>query len=474
MSERHLEEPENGFQARLGERVAALGRSTEKGAQNTPLQRLAERLLGEGSGKISGQGGRAFRKGEKKLLKKIKKSCPQVSRSLLRAILCLRDPAREAAALAWLCGEGLDPGQAALLDMPYSKKKLKGEKREGEARERLASLNCLLDAYALNSSEENVASPPLAAEKSGSAGNQVALPVSEESGPARINASSGAFASDRAGELQPVGGSEPACDSDEMGGFLEVTRWEEVGSVGLADSISPGRIITLEELVQACGEDGWWQKPTRVTAASPGGEIFKGDFKRITTALLQWLIEQPAQNTPIKTREELWQVLFSRFARERLTELRGDPRNIPGLHHLGRSLKSFCARLATLSARSDWFRCWQDLYPLWSEQNRLVRFRFGGVAVRVRGDGLLVRLHPSHGLEVVACNPGYGERSREGLLKMAVMARLLKVLRPDIPLIGTLEHYEPNLWLEGVSEGELEALFSQRVLPVLKEIAAKA
>ncbi len=89
-------------------------------------------------------------------------------------------------------------------------------------------------------------------------------------------------------------------------------------------------------------------------------------------------------------------------------------------------------------------------------------------------DWRTIRANPSHGVEVVVQRFGQDVPGEAELLELAIHAHLLKRLQPNTRFIGIIECYEPQMLSYTFTEGELNALFQERVAPLLAELPAMA
>jgi S-DNA-T family DNA segregation ATPase FtsK/SpoIIIE len=167
----------------------------------------------------------------------------------------------------------------------------------------------------------------------------------------------------------------------------------------------------------------------------------------------------------------LWGAFYENFACRKLEDLVTEGK-IPSAEHLSLSLRMFCVQLVELRRRTSPFRNWQDVYLTREFDITAVPFADGAVLVSGRPDA--VRRHPEAGVEVVDYKLSRGTNLKHDLLQLAIYARLLRLTKPGLRFSGVLEYYEPALHPVNVSVEELEGIFEEVAVPVLRRIAGAA
>jgi S-DNA-T family DNA segregation ATPase FtsK/SpoIIIE len=241
------------------------------------------------------------------------------------------------------------------------------------------------------------------------------------------------------------------------------------------------RLITATQLRCACVDPEWrarWMRgedPPTLMFGPAGTVSVQGRlFHQLAFEFTDWLTAavQGSNAAAAATGEELWALLYDRFAKARLDELISRDQ-LPSAHLLSRALRAFCVRIAELRQRAgDAFKSWHDVYLTKEFPIEKVRFALkpeGEILVSGRPDA--VRMAAANGLEVIDYKLSRGSSLKQDLLQLAIYARLLARVRPGLKFSGALEYYEPDCHVMPVESGELDALFDEVVAPVLRELA---
>ncbi len=235
--------------------------------------------------------------------------------------------------------------------------------------------------------------------------------------------------------------------------------------------------ITVTELTHACLDDAWrhrWLKGDNPSTRSfsPPGElpVYGSLFHRLVDDFVGWLVGSKRKAAALRDTPEIWHELYERFAAGNLERI-SKKGSLDSAYHLSEALKSFCERIAALRAGIPSFKTWQDLYLANEFLLKGVEFRLGGSSLFVSGRLDAVRFHPGHAVEVVDYKLSHGSRMKHDLVQLAIYTRLLALARPGLDFLGTLEYYEPKLHAVAVSRESLEALYADKILPILYEIA---
>jgi len=235
--------------------------------------------------------------------------------------------------------------------------------------------------------------------------------------------------------------------------------------------------ITVTELTCACLDDQWrrrWLKGKRPSTRSfaPPGElpVYGSLFHRLVDGFVDWLVGSKRKAASLKDASELWHELYERFAAGDLERI-SKKGSLDSAYHLSEALKSFCKRISALRARIPSFKTWQDLYLANEFLLKDVEFRLGDSSLLVSGKLDAVRLRPEQAVEVVDYKLTHGSRMKHDLIQLSIYTKLLALARPGLHFLGTLEYYEPKLHEVAVSREDLEALFADKILPILYEIA---
>ncbi len=210
-------------------------------------------------------------------------------------------------------------------------------------------------------------------------------------------------------------------------------------------------------------------KPPR--PRSPKGQFpVKGQlFHKIAENFVAWLCRGRATKTAQKliTQEALWDELYTRFAEKPLGQL-AQQGELSSAYHLTQCLQTFCGRLQMLRATCPQFEHWLDLYC--EEEMQIKEVAIADTQIAISGQIDAVRHLEGQTLVVVDYKLSQGGNAEHDLLQLAIYAHLLAQVRPGMPMQGELEYYQPALVLLPVSASELQDLFNQIVLPVIREI----
>ncbi len=238
--------------------------------------------------------------------------------------------------------------------------------------------------------------------------------------------------------------------------------------------------ITVTELKCASLDAEWrrrWlmgKRPSTRSLAPPGEPSAYGTlFHRIADEFVGWLVASSRKAASIRDAADLWGELYERFAAGRLARIaqRG---HVDSALHLSTALKAFTARVAGLRARTPTFKTWRDVYLANEFVLKDIPLRAGRAALRVSGRLDAVRFHPEDAVEVVDYKLTHGSAFKHDLVQLAIYTRLLELARPGLKFKGTLEYYEPELEAVAVAKEDLEAIFTDVVEPILRELAGAA
>jgi S-DNA-T family DNA segregation ATPase FtsK/SpoIIIE len=235
--------------------------------------------------------------------------------------------------------------------------------------------------------------------------------------------------------------------------------------------------ITVTELTCACLDEAWrrrWlkgEKPSTRSFAPPGElPVYGALFHRLVDDLVGWLVGSKRKAASLMDASQIWHELYGRFAAGDLERI-SKKGSLDSAYHLSEALKSFCERIAALRAHVPSFKTWQDLYLANEFLLKDVEFRLGDSSLFVSGKLDAVRFHPTHTVEVVDYKLTHGNRMKHDLVQLAIYTRLLELSRPGLHFLGTLEYYEPKLHEVPISRENLNALYIDKILPILYEIA---
>ncbi len=234
--------------------------------------------------------------------------------------------------------------------------------------------------------------------------------------------------------------------------------------------------ITVSQLKCACVDPEWKQRwlagrnPSTRHCAPPGTEAVGGVlFHEIVDKFAGWLATD-AQGLPLADENALWAQLYSRFAEAGLEHLAAEGR-VGTAVHLSGALRAFCARIAALRCDTPGFVRWSDIFLAQEHRVKDVRFALGERSVFVSGVVDSLRLRPGRGFEVVDYKLSRGANLRHDLMQLAIYARLLAETKPGMRPFASLEYYLPELELLEVSQADLDGIFEDLVMPVLRELA---
>jgi len=238
--------------------------------------------------------------------------------------------------------------------------------------------------------------------------------------------------------------------------------------------------ITVTQLKCACLDEEWrrqWlegKKPSTKSFTPPGElPVYGLLFHQIVESFIDWLVESGrTQVALLKEGAELWNELYERFAvgdLERMSK-RG---SLDSAYHLSQALRFFCERVAELRSRTPNFRNWQDVYLADEFWLKNMEFKLGTKSLFISGQLDAVRFHPEDALEVVDYKLTFGSQMKQDMVQLAIYTKLLTVARPGLAFRGTLEYYVPKLHEVPVSKADLEALFEDRVKPIIHEIVGE-
>jgi len=232
--------------------------------------------------------------------------------------------------------------------------------------------------------------------------------------------------------------------------------------------------LNVSQLKCACQSAEWLEKflarenPSTQRFAPPGTPPVYGRLFHQTAHRWIELLCRTSEAAEWQTESAFWAAFFDTTGAKALNELleRG---NVDEAHRLSEVFRAFCRRLLELRERTTGFRDWSDLF-LGSE------FTLKNVALPMGSQlfvsGILdgLRLAPPDRIEVVDYKLTDGQDQPRDMIQMALYAALLRQTRPGIPYSGVLEYYLPHLHTVEIQPEELEAIYHDKIEPVLARL----
>lgn len=184
-----------------------------------------------------------------------------------------------------------------------------------------------------------------------------------------------------------------------------------------------------------------------------------------------WLVEPASVSSSASLADgpALWAALYEKFAGTILMDLLGK-----GLfteaNALKQRLRSWCDRLAQLRAEQVHFKAWKEIFVAREHPVRDVAYPLGDDTVFVSGRLDALRIAPGGELMIVDYKLTAGAHLKHDLIQIAIYASLLQKTKPGLRFHGLLEFYQPDLRVLEVQPAELNTIFDERVIPVMRKL----
>ncbi|CAB4243806.1 putative RecB family nuclease and DNA segregation ATPase FtsK [Methylacidimicrobium sp. AP8] len=213
--------------------------------------------------------------------------------------------------------------------------------------------------------------------------------------------------------------------------------------------------LTVGELVKLCLQND---------SPPPAEPVELGTvFHRIVAAFAGELLRTPhSRRTPEEYGKALQDLAEPEIAARRARGATGEA------ERLAAALRAFHENLERIAASGP-VSSWADLFEGSELPVAGVFAGEGGRAVRIEGRVDALRRHPTEGRQLVDYKLSEPSDAPQDLLQLAIYAELLRRDPTASPVSGVLEYYGPSLTARTVSEGELRAIFSRQIRPVLEE-----
>ena len=217
------------------------------------------------------------------------------------------------------------------------------------------------------------------------------------------------------------------------------------------------------------------ENPAPFAPATPRATVVHGVlFHKLADQFVKWLAanggDTGKKTEALASGDQLWEQMWDCFASTEIDSLLASS-PLPSVLHLKECLRNFCGNLADLRAEKRDFREWNDLFVVSEFSADDVRFRFGDEDIYVGGRVDAVRKEARRGLVIVDYKLAKGDSLKQDMMQLAIYCALLKSKKPGLDFNGLLEYYEPKLHAVPIECAELQSLFDELVLPVLRDLA---
>ncbi len=198
-------------------------------------------------------------------------------------------------------------------------------------------------------------------------------------------------------------------------------------------------------------------------------------FHALVDQFTKWLTapENKKESLALTSSDHLWSAFWDEFVSSKVNQMMTTDNPEPVLHMVD-CQRHFCEHLAKLRRQCPQFSGWSDLFVDSEYALEHVRFVFGNHDIFVSGRIDAVRRHPPDALVIVDYKLSKGSELTHDMLQLAIYAELLKRTHSNLKLCGWLEYYEPALHITELTANDLSDLFSDMVLPVLRDLAGAA
>lgn len=237
--------------------------------------------------------------------------------------------------------------------------------------------------------------------------------------------------------------------------------------------------LSLAELKRACADPRWRSElvagrrpPVRSAGVSSGGRPVGVLFRDGIAALQERLLDPAASRAmPTTTWPALWGEMHRSWAGQVLDELVGANR-LAAAAHLAEAWRRWCAEAVGWRVGQGPRLDWRRVFPRHEFTFDAVPLGVGAATVDVDGPLACVRRAAGRGLDLCDWRGEKASDPKEDLLDLAIEWRILKGARPDEAPVLSVEYFLPDREVVIVSGDELGAIVSERLDPVLAELAA--
>lgn len=228
--------------------------------------------------------------------------------------------------------------------------------------------------------------------------------------------------------------------------------------------------LSVSALCRAAVDPEWrarWirgENPSSQVYPPPGSVTAYGTrFHGFAAHLVRTLLKNPSHPADV---DSLLHCLLEAGGTELLDGLLEN--EVDAAAQLTNALHFFAERVAALRERAPG-AAWSDIFvgPEFAVED--VRFEVVGGVAFVPGSIDCVRNHPTAGLEVVDYKLTRGADLPKEIVQLAIYRQLLRRTRGTAP-VGTLEYFSPQLHVQELSAGDLDAAFEHWVVPALSEM----
>jgi DNA segregation ATPase FtsK/SpoIIIE, S-DNA-T family len=231
-----------------------------------------------------------------------------------------------------------------------------------------------------------------------------------------------------------------------------------------------GSELTVSELVQIClreTEEPTWEKlkPDKKIPIVQAKDSVK--FHSIIFQFTDWLSNDQLASK-ILNENQLWKILFDRFASAWLEELVKNARQSQALDFSSR-FRLFCNRLIGLKYRLPDCESWGNLFVTKEYPLSGIPIVCSNGTVLLSGRIDAVRRHPEHSLEIVDYKLSRGHQQIHDMLQLAIYSAMLDSAKPGLGFCGTLEYYLNSVEAVEILPKELASIFRLMVLPILED-----
>ncbi len=259
--------------------------------------------------------------------------------------------------------------------------------------------------------------------------------------------------------------------------------------------------VNASQLAAACSDPAFLetlkQDPDAKPSKSPPfitperTEASGSAFHQLVDRFSRWLVEQGTGTTerkgkakgsgkttaPATTKADreklvstqaLWDVFFDRFAKDRLLKV-AERSGSEAASNLSLALRAWCERMAVLRETGSGYRSWGEILIVNEHELNgiVIPLPEGELLVDGRIDALR---WDGAAFQIVDYKLSKGSKLDSDALQLALYAHLLGASSHGLSVGGQLEYYEPDLHVVHFTAEELDEIFRQKVVPVLREI----
>ena len=236
--------------------------------------------------------------------------------------------------------------------------------------------------------------------------------------------------------------------------------------------------ISVSQLKCAVLDPAWRReyragnKPTTMSFAPAGQiQVFGIRFHSDADKIVAWLLSQPksAWDSLTLDADSLWQFVNDTFVGD-FVESTANAGKVDEAMAFAERMRTFCERIVALRQRAKNFETWEDVF-LGNELsvNKAV-LEADDFFVSLTGRVDAVRLDGQQHLEIVDYKLSQGSNQMQDMVQLAIYGRMLELAKPGCQFAGVVEYYLPEFQEVKVTRSELDKLFDDLVVPVLREL----